>query len=62
MSDEEILRLVADTYANPSNWEPYEKDYGVGRPVMRQPWGYRDKGQYAQIALKYIEERKHGNQ
>jgi len=60
-TDEEILRMVAETYANPANWESYEKDYSNGgRPIMRTAWGIRDKGRYAELALKYIKERKNG--
>lgn len=58
MTDEEILQAIAQTYGEPSNWEPYEKDYGVGRPIMRPAWTFRDKGEYARRGLEIIEARK----
>lgn len=57
-SDEEILEIVVKTYADPANWEVYEKDIGNGRFIERQPWGKRDKGEYARIALEYIKQRR----
>lgn len=58
MTDEEILVAIVRDYADPSNWESYEKDYGEGRPVMRSPWSSRDRGEHARRGLKIIEERK----
>lgn len=58
MSDEEILLATVRDYACESNYEGYEKDYGVGRPVMRAPWIRRDNGDHARRALEIIEGRK----
>lgn len=57
-TDEEVLRIVVEAYANPDNWASYEKDCGTGRPIMCEPWIYRDRGLYAAAALKYLSERK----
>lgn len=57
MSELEILRHVAQTYADPSNWEEWEKDFGGGHIGTISPWITRDKGWYAQHALKMIKEK-----
>ena len=53
MSEREILKHVANTYADPSNWEPYEKDMGHG-VFMVEPWSARDKGAYARRAVEMV--------
>lgn len=59
MTDEEILTHIAQTYADPSNWESYEKDYGVyPGAVERDPFAFRDRGDYARLGLSMIAERR----
>lgn len=58
MTDQEVLRHVAEAYADPDNWKPYEKDYGSSCHVVeRMPWGVRDQGDYARNALNLINSR-----
>lgn len=57
-TDEEVLRHCVKEYANPSNYEPYEKDYGVGRPVMRTPMFAREPRDYAERTLQFLNQRQ----
>jgi hypothetical protein len=57
MSTEEILKIIVRDYADPSNYEPYEKDYGEGPLVMRSPWISRDKGAHARRAMEILKAR-----
>lgn len=57
-TDEEVLLNCVKEYANPSNYEPYEKDYGVGRPIMRTPLFARDIHDHAKRTLQFLAERK----
>lgn len=57
-TDEEVLRHCVCEYADFSNYEPYEKDYGVGRPVMLTPYFARNPRDYAEQTLKFLEERQ----
>ena len=54
MTNEQLMVMVIQTYANSDNWERYERDYGVGRPVQRTAWGIRDQGWYAREAVKIL--------
>ena len=53
MTDKEVLEAIAKAYADPSNWEEHEKDYGDGI-LIRPSWSDRDKGQYARHGLEII--------
>lgn len=57
MTNEELLMLVAETYADPLYWEPVEKDTGAGI-VIRRPWAFRDRGFFAKTVLDYIKKRE----
>ena len=58
MTDEQLLRSCVEEYANPDNYEPYEKDYGNGVSVDRMPAIARSKGEYAREIIAFIEARK----
>lgn len=63
MTELELLRHTVAAYADESNWEECEKDYGTderGRQmlVMRSPWSSRDKGWMARRALELIAAKK----
>ena len=64
LTDEEVLTLILKEYANPSNYEPYEKDYGNGAVVERMPYIASHPRQRAEDVLAFIaarkEARKHG--
>lgn len=58
-SNEELLEIVVKTYADPANWEAYEKDFdGSGRFAVITGWGFRDQGAYARMALGILEQRR----
>ena len=57
MSNEELLMTVMKEYADPANWESYEKDMGSGKPSIISPVCFRDKGLQAQHALALIARR-----
>lgn len=57
MSDEELLLQCVQEYADPQNYEPYEKDYGTGRPAMRMPAIARGKGCHARATLEAYNNR-----
>jgi hypothetical protein len=58
LTDEEILLLCVKEYADPENYESYEKDYGRGRKLDRLPYIAKHKHQYAQDILTYLAARK----
>lgn len=58
MTDEELLLLVVREYADPANWEEYEKKMAPGRPSIIRPWAHRDSGFHARRALEIIENRR----
>lgn len=63
MTELELLRHTVAAYADESNWEEYEKDYGTderGRQmlVMREAWIRRDNGWMARRALELIAAKK----
>lgn len=59
MTDEELLELVVETYAEKHNWEAYEKDFdGSGRLATIKGWGFRDQGAYARMALEILQQRR----
>lgn len=63
MTEIELLRHTVAAYADESNWEAYEKDYGTderGRQIlaMRSPWSERDKGWMARRAQELIAAKK----
>lgn len=58
MTEKELLQLCVDTYANPANYEPYEKDYGVGRPVEKVPAFASERGQFARRVKELIADRQ----
>jgi len=57
MSEREILMHVANTYADPSNWAPYEKDMGEGEFIV-EAWSARDKGSYARRAVEIVSKKR----
>ncbi len=60
MSDEQLLLQCVKEYADPGNYELYEKDYGVGRFVERMPAIATGKGCHARRTLEVYNERKNG--
>ena len=48
----EKIRNALAFYANPDNYEGYEKDYGDGRPAWRGPAVVRDGGLLARTVLE----------
>lgn len=56
-TNEEVLMLALRELANPSNYEPYEKDYGNGAVVERMPYIGRNPRQYAQDVITFINAR-----
>lgn len=57
MTDEEILLACVEEYADPSNYEVYEKDMGFG-PQDTMPAFASNKGSYARNVLAYLKLRK----
>lgn len=58
MSDAELLEAALSAYAEPANYQSYEKDIDNGRMVEIRPWINRDEGRYARLALQMIHDRR----
>lgn len=56
-TNEEVLMLAIKEYANPSNYESYEKDYGEGAVAERMPYIAREPRQFANDVLAFIAAR-----
>ena len=53
MTKDQLVQAVLYDYADPANWESYEKDMGYGAFDVA-PWITRDKGRHAGRALELL--------
>lgn len=58
LSNEQLLYMAMEELANKKNYEPFEKDYGVGRPTLHTPYLAKHHREYAESILAVIKDRE----